>query len=116
MKTIIYHNPRCSKSRKALELLNDNNIDIVIIEYLKQPLDQKQIIKLLSELGLSAREIMRHKEEAYKTNNLNNSHLTENDLIQAIIKNPILLERPIVVHKNKAKICRPPELVLKLIS
>lgn len=116
MSTIIYHNPRCSKSRKTLELLTNNKINSIIIEYLKQAIDPKQIKMILSLTQLSIREIMRQKEEYYISNNLNNPDLSEDDLINIIIQHPILLERPIVIHNNKAKVCRPPELVLELIN
>lgn len=116
MKTVIYHNPRCSKSRQTLQLLNDNNISTEIVEYLKTPLDNKQIKKLLNLLKLDIRSIIRSNEQAYKDNNLANQDLSEQEIINIVVKNPILLERPIVIYNNKAVICRPPELVLGLIK
>lgn len=116
MQAIIYHNPRCSKSRQALELLHNNNIDTVIIEYLKNPLDKNQIKTLLEKLHCTAIEIIRTNEKVFTELSLDKSKSSENKLIEAIANNPILLERPIVIYKNKARLCRPPEIVLELIK
>jgi arsenate reductase len=112
----IYHNPRCSKSRQTLDLLNDNKIDTLIIEYLKNPLDKNQIKIILSTLNCTAIEIIRKNEKIFSELNLSNINISENKLIDAIVHHPILLERPIVIYKDKARICRPPELVLELIK
>lgn len=116
MKNVtIYHNPRCSKSREALQLLVDNDIQPTVIEYLKTPLNVNEIKKLLKLLAIKPREIMRKNETLYKTLNLENEKLSDEKLINALVENPILIERPIVVVKNKAVIGRPPEKVLELI-
>lgn len=115
MKAKIYHNPRCSKSRQTLEILKKNNIDIEVIEYLKFPLDKNQISDLLKKLNLSARELLRRGEEIYRKENLSNKDFADEFLIDAMVKNPILIERPIVTFNNRAIIGRPPEKVLEII-
>ena len=115
MRTTIYHNPRCSKSRQTLELLRDQGIEPVIIEYLKTPPDQKTLKALLKKLGLSARQLMRRNEQAYKEAGLDNPGLSEADLIEAMVEQPVLIERPIVINGNKAALGRPPEDVLKIL-
>lgn len=112
----IYHNPRCSKSRETLSLLKDNGIDPEVVLYLDTPPDAATLRKLIHMLGLSsARGLMRQKEELYKSLNLADSQLTEEQLIQAMIENPKLIERPIVVHNGQARIGRPPEQVLEIV-
>ena len=109
----IYHNPRCSKSRQTLNLLIENNVKHNIHLYLEKPLNTNEINNLLKLLDKNADEIIRKKEEIYKKLALKKASSTE--LIEAISKNPILLERPIVTDRKKAIIGRPPENVLKLI-
>jgi len=111
----IYHNPRCSKSRQTLQLLIDNDVTPTIIEYLKVGVNAEEITSLLEKLALSPRQLMRVKEKEYKEKNLNSELLTDNELINAIVSTPKLLERPIVVNNNKAAIGRPPEAVLDII-
>lgn len=113
MSVKIYHNPRCSKSRQALALLEENNANAEVVEYLKTPLTKAQISELVKLLNLKPREMMRTKEGVYKSLNLKEAD--DEALIQAIAENPILLERPIVVTDKGAAICRPPELVNDLI-
>ena len=115
MSITIYHNPRCSKSRQTLELLRANNIEPDIIEYLETPPDQQTLISLLDKLGLNARQLMRNKEQAYKDADLDNPNLTELELIDAMVAEPKLIERPIIVNGDRATIGRPPENVLKII-
>lgn len=115
MKVKIYHNPRCSKSRQTLEILNKKNIDIDIVEYLKSPLDINEISNLLEKLGYTARDLLRKGEDVYKNENLSDKSLTEDFLIDMMSKNPILIERPIVVSNGKAVIGRPPENVLGIL-
>ena len=101
----IYHNPRCSKSRETLTLLKDNGIDPEVVLYLDTPPDTATLRKLIDMLGFSsARELMRQ-----------NSQLSEEQLIQAMVENPKLIERPIVVHNGQARIGRPPEQVLEIV-
>ena len=110
----IYHNPRCSKSRQTLQLLEANNIQPEVLLYLETPPNAKTLKDLLGKLGISARQLLRTGEDAYKENNLGDKTLSETDLINAMVKHPKLIERPIVVNGNKAAIGRPPEMVLEL--
>ena len=111
----IFHNPRCSKSRQALQLLKDNNCKIEIINYLEIDLEVSLIKDILKKLVLKPRDILRKGEQEYKDNNLKKDNLSEEDLINYMIKYPKLIERPIVVKGDKAVIGRPPENVLELI-
>ncbi len=110
----IYHNPRCSKSRQALSLIEEKGAKPTIIQYLDTPPDRATIVDLLKKLDLSPRDILRKGEDAYKEMALDNKNLSDEQLIDAIIKAPKLLERPIVVKGDKAIVGRPPENVLKL--
>ncbi|MGL5701028.1 MAG: arsenate reductase (glutaredoxin) [Kluyvera sp.] len=113
----IYHNPRCSKSRDTLSLLKANGIEPSVVLYLETPPDAATLRELITLLGLgSARELMRQKEDLYKSLNLADSHLSEDALIQAMVENPKLIERPIVVSNGQARIGRPPEQVLEIVS
>ena len=112
---IIYHNPRCSKSRQTLQLLREEGIEPTIVEYLKTPLNEQQISTLISQLGFtSARELMRTKEDIYKELELKNEQ-NEDKLIAAMAANPKLIERPIVENNGKAALGRPPENVLSVL-
>lgn len=110
----IYHNPRCSKSRQTLALIEENNQDVTIVEYLKTPLNVDELSQLSAQLGLSPRAMMRVKEAEYKEQNLADADDTK--LLSAIASTPKLLERPIVTKGNKAIIGRPPENVLALFE
>ena len=111
----IFYNPRCSKSRQALQLLKDNNCKIEIISYLEIDLKVSLIKDILKKLTLKPRDILRKGEQEYKDNNLKKDNLSEEDLINYMIKYPKLIERPIVIKGDKAVIGRPPEKVLELI-
>lgn len=111
----IYHNPRCSKSRETLALLQEKGIQPEIIEYLKDAPQAEEISQVLALLGVEARAIMRKGEEEYKTLNLDNPELTEAELVQAMAEHPRLMERPIVVAGNQARIGRPPHTVLEIL-
>lgn len=111
----IYHNPRCSKSRQTLQLLTDNGVTPSIIEYLKFPPTAKELDAVLTKLGLDPRDAMRKKEAPYKENGLGDPALSRTALIDAMVANPILIERPIVVAGGKAAIGRPPESVLSIL-
>ena len=112
----IYHNPRCSKSRDTLSLLKSNGIEPEVVLYLETPPDAQTIRQLLKMLNMgSARDLMRQKEDLYKSLNLDDSRLTEAELIQAMVENPKLIERPIVVANGQARIGRPPEDVLEIL-
>lgn len=113
----LYHNPRCSKSRETLSLLKENGIDPNVVLYLDTPPDAATLRQLLKMLGMtSARELMRQKEDLYKTLNLSNSQLSEDALIKAMVENPKLIERPIVISNGQARIGRPPEQVLDIVG
>lgn len=111
----IFHNPRCSKSRQTLKLLEDNNCEIEIINYLEIDLDVLLIKDTLEKLSLKPRDILRKSEQDYKDNDLKRDSLSDDDLIDYMIKYPRLIERPIVINGNKAVLGRPPENVLSLI-
>jgi arsenate reductase len=113
--TKIYHNPRCSKSRETLKLLQEQGIEPEIILYLDTPPDAKTLAGLLAKLQLQPRELMRTKEKEYKEQGLDNPQLSTDDLIAAMIATPKLIERPIVVHGSKAALGRPPEQVLEIL-
>jgi len=115
-KLIIYHNPRCSKSRQTLEIIKSKNIEPTIVLYLIDKLSKEEIKNLLSKLGLSIREILRTGEDEYKKNNLQNKNLSDEKLIEFLIKFPKLLQRPIVIKNNKAIIARPPENIFNLLK
>ncbi|KLW87929.1 arsenate reductase (glutaredoxin) [Enterobacter sp. BIDMC92] len=112
----IYHNPSCSKSRDTLSLLKSNGVEPEVVLYLDTPPDAQTLRQLLHMLGMgSARELMRKKEDLYKSLNLDDSRLTEAELVQAMVENPKLIERPIVVANGQARIGRPPEDVLEIL-
>lgn len=111
----IYHNPRCSKSRQTLQLLQDKGIEPEVILYLENPPSKSALKKLLKSLDMKARDLMRKKEAEYKDNNLADETLKEDDLIAAMIEHPKLIERPIVVNGDKAALGRPPENVLDIV-
>lgn len=111
----LYHNPRCSKSRGALELLEARGLTPTVVRYLETPLSAAQIKALLGKLGISARQLLRSGEEEYKTLNLADASLSEQQLIDTIAAHPKLMERPILEVGDKAVIGRPPENVLELL-
>lgn len=109
----IWHNPRCSKSRQALELLNDKGIEADVVKYLETTPSVEAIKDVLKKLNISARELMRTKEDEYKELGLKDE-TDEEKLIKAMIEHPKLIERPIIVKGDKAVLGRPPEKVLEL--
>ena len=111
----IFHNPRCSKSRQALGLLQEQGIEPEVVEYLKTPLSTQTLQNLCQKLGANVVDMMRTKEREFKELGLGDRGVTDDELLQAMTQNPILLERPIVVCGDKAVIGRPPENVLELI-
>ncbi len=115
MSVTIYHNPRCTKSRQTLALLQEKGIEAEIIEYLKTPPDEATLKRILSLLGLAPRELMRRQESVYKELGLDDEDLSDDDLVGAMIDNPVLIERPVVLANGKAAIGRPPENVLEIL-
>ena len=112
----IYHNPRCSKSRLTLELLKDKGIDPKVILYLETPPSEKELVLILKKLNMEARELLRKGEAEFKEQNLSDTSKSEEDIIQAMVHFPKLMERPIVIYGDRAIIGRPPENVLKIIQ
>ncbi|CAM2750827.1 arsenate reductase (glutaredoxin) [Vibrio mytili] len=116
MSVVIYHNPRCSKSRQTLELLEQNGVTPEVVKYLDNPLSVDQLKTLYAQLGFSSvREMMRTKESDYKDLGLGDASVSDEQLFQAMEQNPKLFERPVVVANGKAKIGRPPEQVLDIL-
>lgn len=116
MAVTIYHNPRCGKSRQTLALLRDRGIEPDVVEYLKTPPDAATLRRLLDSLGLDVRGLMRRKEAVYRENGLDDMALDDDALIAAMVANPILIERPIVVTADgRAALGRPPEAVLGIL-
>ncbi len=111
----IYHNPRCSKSRQTLALLEEQGVKPEVIEYLKTPPSVAALSDIIGQLGISARQLLRKGEAEYKDLNLADESLSEQQLIQAMCDHPKLMERPIVIYNGKAKIGRPPEAVLEIL-
>ncbi len=111
----IWHNPRCSKSRQTLALLENANSEVHIVKYLEDSPSAEEISHVLKKLGISARELLRKGEEEYKALNLANPDLDEQAIIQAMVAHPKLIERPIVIKGNKAVLGRPPENVKDLL-
>lgn len=114
-KAIIYHNPRCSKSRATLALLEDKGVELDVVQYLNTPPSKDTLQQVLEMLKLSPRELMRKGEAEYKENNLADDSLSDDQLIDAMIAHPKLIERPIVIKEGKAAIGRPPESVLEIL-
>lgn len=113
MKTVIYHNPRCSKSREALALLKEENIEVEVVEYLKDVPSEKQLKELVDLLGIKPLQLIRIKEDAFKP--YKDKQLTDKEYISLMVEFPVLIERPIVTKGNKAVIGRPPQLVLDIL-
>ena len=111
----LYHNPRCSKSREALALLQAQGIQPEIMLYLETPPTAKTLKELLAKLNISARQLLRKNEDAYKELNLSDASLSEAALIKAMVNNPKLIERPIAINGDKAAIGRPPENILSIL-
>lgn len=114
MKLTIWHNPKCSKSRQALEILNEKSVDADVVKYLENTPSKEEIKDVLAKLNISARELMRTKEDIYKELGLKDE-TDEEKLIDAMVENPKLIERPVVITDKKAVIGRPPEKILEVL-
>ena len=114
-KFIIYHNPRCSKSRQALEIIKQNNCDYQIKLYLDEPLTFNELESILVKLQMQPRELLRKGESDFKLNNLSDPKHSDADIINFMIKFPKLMERPIIIKEDKAVLGRPPENINNLI-
>ncbi|KAA9129596.1 arsenate reductase (glutaredoxin) [Marinihelvus fidelis] len=115
MTVTIYHNPRCSKSRATLALLEDRGIEPDIVRYLDTPPDAATLKQLVAMLGISPRELLRRGEQEYRDLGLASAELDDDAIIAAMASHPRLIERPIVTHDGKAAIGRPPESVLDIL-
>ena len=114
-KAIFFHNPRCSKSRQALALLQERKDKFEVFMYLDEKLEKDFLKEIIQKLGMSPRDLLRTGESAYKENNLKDSNISEEEIINLMIEYPKLIERPIYVKGSKAIVGRPPENVLKII-
>ena len=114
-KVTIWHNPRCSKSRETLALLQERDIEPAVVEYLKDAPSTAEIERALDLLGIEARGLMRDNEESYKRVHADDPKLTRKQLVQLMHDNPELIQRPVVFAKDKARIGRPPEAVLEIL-
>ena len=116
MKNVkIWHNPKCSKSRNTLELLNEKGVEVEVVKYLETTPTKDELVEVLKMLNISARELMRTKEDIYKELNLKDEN-SEDKLIDAMVENPKLIERPIVIKDGKAAIGRPIENIIELLE
>ena len=111
----IYHNPRCKKSRQTLDIINKNKKELEIVEYLKDSLSISELEIIIEKLGITAIELVRKNELIWKEN-YKGKNLSDKEIVQAMIENPKIMERPIVVNGEKAVLGRPPETVLKIIN
>ena len=114
-EAILYHNPRCSKSRGALELLQENGVEPRIVRYLETPPDLATLRDLLTKLGMAPRELLRRSEDEYRALNLDDPGLHDEAILKAMVEHPKLIERPFLVVGARAVVGRPPERVLELI-
>jgi len=112
---LYYHNPRCSKSRQGLSLLQEKGLEFEVKEYLQDPLTVSELSDLFQKLDIKPQDVIRRKEAVFKGLNLSGKNLSPQEWAEVIVKNPILLERPILVKGNKAVMGRPPEKLLELI-
>ncbi len=115
MSVTIYHNPRCSKSRATLQLIQDQGVTPTVVEYLKTPPNAQELDDILNKLGVEPRDLMRKGESEYQQAGLDNQNLDRGALIQAMVENPKIIERPIVLANEKAAVGRPPENVLTIL-
>ena len=115
MQVTIWHNPRCSKSRTTLQLLEDNGVTPDVVLYLDTPPSKTELASTLKLLGMRPRDILRKGAASYKNNGLADASLSDDQIIEIMTKNPILIERPIVTINGKATIGRPPENILKFL-
>lgn len=115
MNITILHNPRCSTSRNVLEMIRQAGHEPQIVEYLKHPPERAELVRMLVALEMSPHDLMRRKEKLYKELELDNPDLSDNQLLDAMLANPILIERPIVISEKGIRLCRPKELVQEIL-
>ncbi|MFD2206937.1 arsenate reductase (glutaredoxin) [Kiloniella antarctica] len=111
----ILHNPRCSKSRQTLQILKDQGLEPVVIDYIKTPITEKELMNILDQLKLTPRDILRKNEKIYKELGLSNKDIDDKQLRIHMVENPILIERPIVISDKGVRLGRPPESVMEII-
>lgn len=115
MSATIYHNPRCTSSRNALQILQEAGIEPTVIEYLQTPPTRQTLAGLIEQAGLSVREAVRTKESIYQELGLDAADVTDDQLLDAMIEHPILINRPFVVTERGTRLCRPGELVREIL-
>lgn len=115
MKFTIYHNPRCRKSREALQLLEEKNIKFKVVKYLEQNFDKQSLRKVLDIIGKKPSDTLRKNEEIWKKQ-LNGKNIGEDEILELMIQYPKLIERPIIVHENKGVLARPLENLIDFIN
>jgi arsenate reductase len=116
MSVIIYHNPRCGTSRNALAMVRQSGVEPVVIEYLKTPPTRDRLKELIAAMGIPVRGLLREKEALFKELGLEKTEWTDDELIDAMVRHPILINRPIVVTEKGVRLCRPSELVCDLLD
>ena len=115
MKATIYHNPMCGTSRKTLEILRDSGCDVWIHEYMKSPPSRDELVRLYKRAGISPREGLRAKEPLAGELGLNRADVTDDEVLDAMVAHPILIERPLVETSNGVRLCRPQETVREIL-
>jgi arsenate reductase len=115
MSVTIYHNPECGTSRNTLAMIRQSGIEPTVIEYLKTPPTRERLVELLNAIGITARQLLREKGTPYKALGLDDPGLSEDAVIDHMLKEPILINRPIVVTEKGVRLCRPSEAVLDLL-
>jgi len=115
MSTTIYHNPRCSSSRNALQMIIDAGIQPTVIEYLQTPPSRQTLVGMIEQAGLSVRDAVRSKESIFQELSLDKEGVTDDQLLDAMIAHPILINRPFVVSERGTRLCRPAELVKEIL-
>ena len=111
----IYHNPRCGTSRNTLELINNTGQEVEVIEYLKNPPSKETLQQLVKDSGLAIRDFMRQKEAIYQENDLDNPKWSDDELLDWMVKEPILMNRPVVVTPKGTRLCRPKEILFEIL-
>ena len=115
MQATIYHNPACGTSRKTLEILRQEGVDVMVVEYLKTPPSKEELKRLYERAGISPREGLRDKEQLARDLDLVDGHVSDNAILDAMVANPILINRPIVETENGVRLCRPQEQVREIL-
>jgi arsenate reductase len=115
MKATIYHNPRCGTSRKTLEILEQEGVEVTIVDYLQHPPSKEELKRLYERAGISAGEGLRAKESLAQDLDLVGGHVSENAVLDAMVANPILIERPLVETEKGVRLCRPQEKVREIL-